>query len=137
MNNTANQQINIEKSNIHIKEEAKTSIAEKRTELKGLSKGIQMLVKEGAYDTVNEGLKELYRSEGHTELKTFNQWKKDGFFVNKGEHALLLWGRPKEVTREQDANKAEEPDEHADFYPICFVFSNKQVTKGGQKNDRK
>lgn len=110
-----------------------SKIQEKRNYLKGLSKPIQALVKEGAFDTVNEGLKEIYADDGHTELKTLRQWNKDGKHVVKGEKALLLWGKPK--TFEVVNADTSEIDE-LDFYPICFVFSQKQVTeskKGGTK----
>ena len=92
-----------------------------------------MLVKEGTIDTVNEGLKEIYADEGHTDLKTIHQWNKVGKQVIKGEKALLLWGKPQsfEVVNE-DTSEIDE----LDFYPICFVFSQKQVIdskKGGKK----
>lgn len=110
-----------------------SKIQEKRNFLKGLSRPIQQLVKIGAYDTVNEGLKEIYSEDGHTDLKTIHQWNKAGKQVIKGEKALLLWGKPK--TFEAVNADTSEIDE-LDFYPICFVFSQKQVTeskKGGTK----
>ena len=71
-------------------EKEQSKIQEKRNFLKGLSRPIQQLVKEGAFQTVNEGLKEIYADEGHTELKSINQWNKSGKKVIKGEKALLL-----------------------------------------------
>lgn len=111
----------------------KSNIQEKRNYLKCLSRPIQLLVKEGTIDTVNEGLKEIYADEGHTDLKTIHQWNKVGKQVIKGEKALLLWGKPQsfEVVNE-DTSEIDE----LDFYPICFVFSQKQVIdskKGGKK----
>jgi hypothetical protein len=42
-----------------------------------------------------------------------------------GEKALLLWAKPKHVQR-LNAETAE-VDEF-DYWPICYVFSNAQVT---------
>lgn len=105
-------------------------IKEKRQELKGLSAPIRLLVKEGRFETVNEGLKEIYAEEGHTILKSLRQWNDDGKRVKKGERALMLWGSPRkfEVVDEETA----EVDE-MDYYPICFVFSNLQVTERSKK----
>lgn len=110
-----------------------SKIQEKRNYLKGLSKPIQALVKEGAFFTVNEGLKQIYADDGHTDLKTIHQWNKAGKRVKKGETALLLWGTPKKLERvNADTSEVDE----LDYFPICFVFSNKQVIaseKGGLK----
>ena len=110
----------------------KSKIQEKREILKGLSKPIKMLVKEGRFESVNDGLKEFYAEDGHQELKTISQWNKDGKQVRKGEKALLLWGSPrKHEVINADTSEVDEMD----FYPICFVFSNMQVTestKGGK-----
>jgi hypothetical protein len=114
-------------------ENKKTKIQEKRNYLKGLSRPIQLLVKEGAYNTVNEGLKEIYADDGHTDLKTIHQWNKSGKQVIKGEKALLLWGKPRSF---EVVNADTSEIDELDFYPICFVFSQKQVTeskKGGKQ----
>lgn len=103
----------------------KSKIQEKRNYLKGLSRPIQLLVKEGAFDTVNEGLKEIYSEEGHTDLKTLRQWNSAGKQVIKGEKALLLWGKPRSF---EVVNADTSEIDELDFYPICFVFSQKQVT---------
>lgn len=108
-----------------------SKIQEKRNYLKGLSKPIKALVKEGRFFSVNEGLKEIYADDGHTELKTLRQWNNAGKRVKKGEKALLLWGTPKKY---EVANADTLETDELDFYPICFVFSQKQVTeseKGG------
>lgn len=107
---------------------AKT-IQEKREILKGLSKPLQQLVKEGAINTVNDGLKEIYAQSGHTQLKTLQQWNKVGKRVVKGSHALCLWGAPKQMDRQQQEDNQEVENDPADFYPICFVFSNLQVNE--------
>lgn len=106
----------------------------RREELKELSAGLKELVKIGEVPTINEGLKEIYKTNGHDELKTLRQWNKDGKRVIKGEKALLLWGSPRKIDLKK-ASKEEEADK-MDFYPICYVFSNKQVAvkeEGGAK----
>lgn len=105
---------------------AKT-IQEKREILKGLSKPLQLLVKEGAISSVNDGLKEIYAQSGHTQLKTLQQWNRDGKRVVKGSHALCLWGAPKPIDKQEDNQGGE--NDPADFYPLCFVFSNLQVNE--------
>ncbi|WP_303071631.1 hypothetical protein [Bacteroides nordii] len=110
----------------NIFDSAKT-IQEKREILKGLSKPLQLLVKEGAIDSVNEGLKDIYAQSGHTYLKTLKQWNKEGKRIVKGSHALCLWGAPKQIDKQQQEDNQDEDTDPADFYPICFVFSNLQV----------
>lgn len=110
---------------------AKT-IQEKREILKGLSKPLQQLVKTEVLESVNAGLKAIYKESGHIELKTLHQWNKEGKRIKKGEHALCLWGRPKQKEdleapkNDTDKNSPDENDP-LNFFPICYVFSNLQV----------
>lgn len=110
----------------NIFDSAKT-IQEKRDILKGLSKPLQQLVKDGAISSVNDGLKEIYAHSGHTQLKTLRQWNREGKNILKGSHALCLWGAPKQAERPEQENNQNDENSLADFYPICFVFSNLQV----------
>ena len=106
------------------------SIHAKRAELKELSRVIKMAVKEGIYNSVNEGLAEAYAQEGHTTLKSYRRWKEEGYQVKKGSKALLLWGekRGKETPEPAPENKTGE-NEGYDFFPVAYVFSNLQVEK--------
>lgn len=106
-------------------ENAKT-IQEKRSILKQLSEPIKVLVKMGQIECINEGLKTVYAQSGHCELKTLKQWNSEGKKIRKGEHALCLWGQPKQRTPKVDEADTEENDP-LNFFPICFVFSNLQV----------
>ena len=101
------------------------AIRVKREELKAISQPFKELVKVGAVDTINEGLRGVYAKQGHTTLKTLKQWNKDGFQVKKGEHAFLLWGSPVTRTRKDENNEGE--DIESGFFPVCFVFSQNQV----------
>lgn len=101
----------------------------KREELKAISAGFKMLIKEGAIDSVNEGLATYYAEQGHTTLKTFKQWKEEGFKVKKGSKALLMWGQPKNYNKKEDAPK-KEGEKEEQFFPLAYVFSNLQVEPG-------
>ena len=100
-------------------------IKNKREHLKALSAGFKMLVKEGAIDSVNTGLVQYYAELGHTTIKSYRRWKEEGFQVKRGSKALLLWGEPKPI------HKQEEPPKHGEkedsFFPLAYVFSNLQV----------
>ena len=82
--------------------------------------------------SVNEVLiEEFYTDEIHQTFKTFHDWKKEGFKVNKGEKAFLIWGKPRIIENKKNPtpkNKTEEEKED-EFFPICFLFSNAQVSK--------
>jgi hypothetical protein len=107
------------------------AIQAKRNELKELSRQLQKQAQDhGLKTSTNFLLREWYAADGHKELKTFEQWKEAGYFVRKGEKALLLWGHPKPskqaLTTATENGKTEEDAEN-DFYPIAYVFSNMQV----------
>lgn len=96
-------------------------LKENRENLKALSNAVKPLVKEGVFGTVNEAIADLYKQQGHEELKKFWDWKNAGKTVKKGEHALLLWGQPR------GKKKADSEEDEYSFFPVCYVFSNLQV----------
>jgi hypothetical protein len=102
-------------------------IKAKREQLKAMSKAAKMLVSTGAVDSINEALVEMYRNEGHEEIHSFRKWRELGFTVNKGEKALLLWGQPRQA-HNQEKKQDNENDEFK-FWPLAYVFSNKQVRR--------
>lgn len=106
----------------------KEQYLKKRKELIELSKFVRMGVKSGAYDSVNEGLKEIYQETNPEieEFKTFGQWKEEGATVRKGQTAFLIWGQPRKVSQVPDG--ATEPEEFK-FWPLCYLFANTQVYK--------
>jgi hypothetical protein len=105
------------------------SIKDKRDILKAMSKAVKPLVgEEGQFHSVNEAIVEVfYKPEGHNELYTFNQWKEKGFAVRKGQKALFVWGSPVDRNKDSKGNKKDPDKEEEEFYPLCFLFSNKQV----------
>lgn len=107
----------------------------RRQALKELCTGLKAAKDMGAYpecETMNELLKAFYAEAGHTELHTFKQWKEKGFYVKKGEKAILLWATPKASKSSKlaavDAGKQED-EAKEDYFPIAYLFSNKQVAK--------
>lgn len=103
----------------------------RRQALKNLCNTLQAAAKAaGKEETPNELLREYYAQAGHTELKTFEEWKQAGFYIRKGEKAILLWGHPKPSRQAKEAakqaGKTEEEAEN-DFYPLAYLFSNQQV----------
>lgn len=103
----------------------------RREELKALSQGLSMLKKEGAIDTINEALAELYSGQGFKELKSLKAWNKEGRLVKKGEKAFLLWGKPKQRKKEeqppQSAEQKPEEEKNMDFFPVAYVFDITQT----------
>lgn len=97
----------------------------KREELKAISAGYKLLVKEGAIESVNEGLAMYYAELGHKVLKSYRRWKEEGFQVKKGSKALLMWGEPKAYRKNEEQQQTEEKEEQ--FFPLAYVFSNLQV----------
>ena len=103
----------------------------RRKALKDLCNTLQAAAKAaGMEESPNELLREYYAQAGHTEQKTFEEWKQAGFYIRKGEKAILLWGHPKPSRQAKEAAKqAGKPEEEAenDFYPLAYLFSNQQV----------
>lgn len=102
-------------------------MTEKRQALKDLSKEVTKFIEMEQATTVNEALAVYYAIQGHTDLKSYRQWQKEGYQVKKGEKALLMWGEPIKATK-QEKQKDTDKDEFK-FFPLAYVFSQKQVNK--------
>lgn len=94
----------------------------KREALKAMSRAVKS---SGQYETVNEGLVDIYRRQGHTEIHSFKKWLEQGYCVKKGEKALLLWGQPR-TGANKEKQTTEDKDEFS-FFPLAYVFSQRQV----------
>ena len=84
----------------------KEEALKRRAALKDLSSSLQTLSKQGLFPefpTVNGLLRYYYQSKGYTDLKTFRQWKEEGFSVKKGEKAILLWAQPVASNQSKEA----------------------------------
>ncbi len=74
----------------------------------------------------------IYDVDGATEFKSFGQWKKDGYTINKGAKAFVLWGQPVKARNKEEEGKEKEaePEQgNENFFPLCYLFSDKQVYK--------
>lgn len=112
----------------------KREAARKRREaLKDLSNQLKQLAKETLINqeyTVNDLLRKFYAGSGHSDLRTFNEWKEAGYHVRKGEKAILLWATPKPSKQSKEAAKSagqNEEDAKDDYFPVAYLFSQMQV----------
>lgn len=102
-----------------------------RQKLIGLSASVKVLVESGQFDSVNDALIALYLSR-HPEasfFRTFNEWKKEGKKVRKGEKGFLVWGRKlKRQLKDQEGDGVEsEGARLSKFFPLAYVFADTQV----------
>lgn len=118
----------------------------KRQQLKTLSQSLVARREMGEYmgnedDTVNGLLRFYYACKGYTNLKTFKEWKKEGFTVRKGEKALLIWGMPVASKAERERieelkKQGREEDAKEDFFRCatslrkvrCISWRNRLIT---------
>ena len=74
----------------------------------------------------------IYKTEEITEFKKFSEWKSEGATVKKGEKAFPIWGQPiaqqKQDAAEQKGEQYNPTDEERQRFPMCYVFSNLQVS---------
>lgn len=106
----------------------------KRLQLSQTSRIVKQLMEIGETDaeSVNEGLLELYSNGENLRFNTFHGWKDKGFKVKKGSQAYLVWGKPRKVPVpgvEKPTIEANKEEDEFKYWPICYLFSNKQVEK--------
>ena len=99
-----------------------SNIQKKRLEIKEISQTLKELKQHGDIKSINDGLKEIYRQQGSTDLRTFQQWKQAGFQVKRGQKALYLWGRQSKKTVTENGTEKE-----VTYFPLIPVFSEHQV----------
>lgn len=113
---------------------------QRRADLKALSQVAQMAIKNEATDAshVNEWILDYYREQnpGIKEFNTFNQWKEKGFHIKKGSEAFVIWGSPRKIEDPEADGKPEKPglqapgeDDDNTYWPLCYLFSDQQVTE--------
>lgn len=100
----------------------KTFDTSKKALIVAASKLLKPRVEAGEFETINQGLIELYALQGNTDLKTFDEWVKQGKHIKKGASALLLWGKKQTKTIIKDDKEVE-----ITFFPVKSVFSSTQV----------
>ena len=92
---------------------------------------------EAASLTINQIIMAFHKAEtGCEDFRTFADWKKAGYSVNKGEKAYLAWGKPRRVKDTMTTEEGEklEGDEW-EFFPVCYLFNEKQVSPSKGKPD--
>lgn len=116
------------------KDSKKEQYKANRAALIQLSQPLRLLVKEGAIDSVNDGLKEIYENSDPDieEFRTFWQWKDEGYTIRKGAKAYLIWGQPRKS--EQVPEGSTEPEEY-NYWPLCYLFANTQVFKASRDQE--
>lgn len=87
-----------------------------RAHLRTITNGlVEMAVAAGRNKySCNQLLRECYNLVD-AELKTYDQWKEEGAYVRRGQHAYLFWGTP--VTNERGIR----------YCPVEFRFCREQV----------
>ncbi len=112
-------------------QEKKRPIDIARENLKLISLEVKDLVEDGTFFTINDAIMEtLYKDDIHREFKSFRQWKKEGYHINKGKKAFLLWAKPKQIQKPiEEGQNEEDIDEMLKYFPIAYLFSNAQVSK--------
>lgn len=101
-----------------------SNIKEKRSYLKKLSAPLAELKSNGAIKSINEGLKAIYTAQGHSDLKTFEDWAKSGYRIRQGAKAIYIWGKQTQKTIKEDDKEKE-----INYFPLVALFSNSQVYK--------
>ena len=117
-----------------ISEEKKKRAQERRQQLSALSRELKAVATlTGEADSVNELLKGYYSTTyGTTDLRTFDEWKKAGYTVKKGQQSFMIWATPKATKAEKERvaeakAKGEHATEKEDYFPVCHLFDIKQV----------
>lgn len=117
-----------------ISEEKKKRALERRQQLSALSRELKAVAElTGEAENVNELLKGYYSTTyGTTDLRTFDEWKKAGYIVKKGQTSFMIWATPKATKAERERvaeakAKGEHATEKEDYFPVCHLFDITQV----------
>ena len=101
-------------------------IQKKRAILRGLSAGAKGISK-ATGQSINEVIVQSFKDKNHQEFHTFMDWKKKGFFVQKGAKAFCVWSSP--IMKEVKSKKGEKKEEDTGYFGLAFLFSNYQVKR--------
>jgi len=77
------------------------------------------------FDLMNVNQAIHYFIYKNVELRTFYEWKQEGYTVKKGSKALLFWGQPIKASHFDD----NDDEKKYKFFPIAFVFKKSDVVK--------
>lgn len=117
-----------------ISEEKKKRAQERRQQLSALSQDLKAVAQmQGIEESVNSLLLAYYKTQFETtDLRTFEEWKKAGYTVKKGQTSFMIWATPKATKAERERvaeakAKGEHATEKEDYFPVCHLFDIKQV----------
>ena len=85
-------------------------------------------------------LNHMYNTEGAEEFNTFKQWKEKGATIIKGSKAFLIWGQPlgkQRANQAQEKGQDQSEEDEYNFFPICYLFSDKQVITAEEMTQEK
>lgn len=97
-------------------EQTSSRMHDYRMHLRAITDGLVEMAKAAGRKkfSCNQLLRECYNMVD-AEFHTYDEWKEQGAFVRRGEHAYLFWGAP--VTNERGVR----------YCPVEFRFSREQV----------
>ena len=117
-----------------MEESKKERALKRRQDLSALSRDLKAVAQmEGIEESVNSLLLNFYRQQySTTDLRTFEEWKKAGYTVKKGQTSFMIWATPKATKAERERvaeakAKGEQATEKEDYFPVCHLFDIKQV----------
>ena len=110
----------------------------RRAELRALSMQIRPMVKAGMLRNVNEGLVAHWREQtGQSEFRTFQDWRKLGRPVKKGEQGFPIWATPRHLKPAEGAQMGGDLGQLAalngiepqgpQWFPVAYLFHAGQV----------
>ena len=108
---------NMQNENYEVQNEMQHSrMHDYRMHLRAISDGLVEMAKAAGREqySCNQLLRECYNMQD-AEFHTYDEWKQQGAFVRKGQHAYLFWGAP--ITNERGFR----------YCPVEFRFSREQV----------
>ncbi len=136
--------MNTKQAQITASKAAKTELMQLSQKAKAFIKNQMLLAKDEAQVlkaaslTVNQVLIHFYKQDTLElkEFKTFAEWKKNGFAVQKGSKAFRVWGSKLKGSKTDSVDmkniktgktESKEMINEFEFWPMCCLFSNKQV----------
>ena len=73
---------------------------------------------------LNSFIREIYGLKKNT-LRTYEEWKKAGYVIKKGEKAFLFWECP--IVRKAETDQADTNVTEYLYFPIRYLFTENQV----------
>ena len=122
-----------------IRQQQFNTAKQNREKLKQLSNSLAVYQEEArqkgiTIPTINQLLMDYYKQQWKVDsmvFRTYDDWKKDGYQVIRGEKALLLWGNKvvKIINQELDSNGKPIPNsgKKIEYCEILHVFNEYQT----------